>query len=129
MIRKIFHFFDRLEDKVRSRLSHAPLMYALIGGTGVVLFWRGVWHMADDINMNSIISTIIGIIIMLITGVFVSSFIGSRIIMSGLLGEKKIAEKTGDEIRTEESQIKNIQETLNKVEEELTQIENKIENK
>jgi hypothetical protein len=129
MIRKIFHFFDRLEDKVRSKLSHAPLMYALIGGTGVILFWRGIWHMADDANMNSTISTIIGIVIMLITGVFVSSFIGSRIIMSGLLGEKKIAEKTGDEIRTEESQIKNIQETLDKVEEELAQIENKIENK
>jgi len=129
MTKKLFHFFDKLEDRIRAKLSHAPLAYALIGGVGVVLFWRGVWHMADDISMNSILSTIIGLVILLLTGVFVSSFIGSRIIMSGLLGEKKIAEKTEDELKMEESQIKDIQKTLNKVEQELEQIEAKIDKK
>jgi hypothetical protein len=127
IFKKILHFFDRLEDKVRSRLSHAPLIYALVGGVGVVLFWRGVWHLADDINMSSLISTLLGLIILLITGVFVSTFVGNRLIMSGIRGEKKLAEKTEEEIETEESQIKDIKKTLNKVEEELAHIESHID--
>ena len=126
-IKRIVHFFDKLEDKVRSKLSHAPIIYALVGGTGVVLFWRGVWHMADDANVSSVLSTIMGLAILLMTGVFVSSFIGSRLILSGLLGEKKIAEKTEEELQTEESQIKNIQKTLNKVQEELAHLESHMD--
>jgi len=30
---------------------------------GVVLFWRGVWHTADDYNMSSLLSLIIGFIV------------------------------------------------------------------
>lgn len=124
--KKIEHFFDRLEDKIRARLSHSPILYALLGGIGIVLFWRGVWHIADDLNLNSVVSIIIGGIILLATGVFVSSFIGSRLIISGLSGEKKLAEKTEEEIETEEDQIRKMQNTLNKVEEKIEIIESEI---
>jgi hypothetical protein len=87
-----------------------------------------VWHMADDINMNSVLSTIIGLVILLMTGVFVSAFVGNRLILSGLLGEKKLVEKTEEEIETEESQIKDIRKTLNKVEEKIADIESHLEN-
>ena len=43
MIRKIVTFFDKLEDKIRIRLSHKPILYSIIGGIGIVLFWKGVW--------------------------------------------------------------------------------------
>ncbi len=122
---RIFHFFDKLEDKTRAKLSRTPLLYALLGGVGVVLFWRGVWHLADDIGMSSIISTILGALILLITGVFVSAFIGNRLIISGLYGEKKLAEKTSEEIETEESQIRKLQNTLEKVEKEVEKLAEK----
>ena len=128
-MKKILHFFDRLEDKTRARLSRSPLLYAIFGGVGIILFWRGIWHLADDINMSSIISIIIGAIILLTTGVFVSTFIGNRLIISGLSGEKKLAERTEEEIETEEQQIQKLQNTLNKVEEQVTRIESEIENK
>ena len=35
-------FFDRLEDKIRARLSRAPILYALIGAVGIILMWKGV---------------------------------------------------------------------------------------
>jgi hypothetical protein len=126
MIKNILIFFDKLEDKIRGRLSHAPLMYALVGGVGVILFWRGIWHMADDISMSSTLSAIIGAIILLMTGVFVSAFVGNRLILTGLRGEKKLAEKAGSEIRTEESQIEDLQKSMSKIEKELETIEQEI---
>lgn len=125
-MRKILHFFDKLEDKTRAKLSHAPLLYALIGGVGVVLFWRGVWHLADNVGLGAMLSALIGALILLVTGVFVSSFIGNRLIISGLSGEKKLTEKTKEEIDTEESQIRKLQSTLDRVEKEVEKIEEEI---
>lgn len=122
-------FFDKLEDKIRMKLSHSPILYAFIGGVGIVLFWRGIWHIADDINLSSIISLIAGAIIMLITGVFVSEFIGNKLIISGLVGEKKLAEKEESEIKTEEQQLKNLQNTLERLEKKLEHIDQEVEKK
>ena len=127
MTRKILKFFDKLEDKTRGKLSRAPIFYAFLGGVGIVLFWRGVWHIADDINLGSITSIIIGSIILLVTGVFVSAFIGSRLIISGLSGEKKLAEKEASEIKNEETQLKNLQNTLNRVDRKLSHLESDLE--
>ena len=93
MMKKIIKFFDKLEDWVRGKLSHYPILYALIGGVGIVLFWRGVWHVADEMSLGSWTSIIISLILLLMTGLFVSFFIGHYIIFSGLKQEKKIEEK------------------------------------
>lgn len=127
LIKKMVKFFDKLEDKMRGKLSHYPIIYAFVGGVGVVLFWRGVWHIADDVNIGSVISIIIGSIILLVTGVFVSAFIGSRLIITGLSGEKKLAEKEENEIKSEEIQLKNLQTTLNRVDKKLSHLESHLE--
>lgn len=129
MIKKIVRFFDKLEDRIRGRLSHNPILYAIIGGIGIVLFWRGVWHTADDIGIGSITSLIVGTTILLLIGVFVSAFIGNRLIISGLAGEKKLEEKEKSEIETEETQIKNLQKAVTRLEEKLEHIDNDIEGK
>ncbi len=140
MTKKIIHFFDRLEDKARAKLSHSPLLYAFLGGIGIVLFWRGVWHTTDFLTavlweqtpftlseiIDGPLSFLIGTIILLVTGVFVSAFIGNRLIVSGLSGEKKLAEKTQEEIETEEAQIKKLQMTLNRVEEKIDKLEPEV---
>lgn len=127
--KKLVKFFDRLEDKIRAQLSHAPIIYAFLGGIGVVLFWRGVWHTADDLNLGSVLSLVIGVTILLLTGVFVSAFIGNRLIISGLSGEKKLEEKEQSEIETEEEQIKKLQSILNKVETKVSHLEDDIHKK
>lgn len=123
------NFLDKIERKVRGKLSHYPIFYAFVGGIGVVLFWRGIWHTADDLNMGSLISIIIGVTILIITGIFVSSFIGNQLIISGLVGEKKIAEKEEGELQTEEMRLKNLQSTLSRLEKKLDHIDKEVEEK
>ncbi len=133
----IIRFFDRLEDKIRGRLSRFPIIYGIVGGIGVVLFWRGVWHTADLIAqwflvgfpvfsfqlIDGPLSFLIGTIILLSTGLFVSSFIGSSILLSGLRGEKKISEKTEAEVKAEETEIQRIERELKKIETSIEEIE------
>jgi hypothetical protein len=126
-LKKLIHFFDKLEDRIRGKLSHYPIVYALIGGIGVVLFWRGVWHTADDLNVNSTISLVAGSVILLMTGVSVSAFIGKKLIISGLTKEEKLTEEEKREIQTEETQIKNLQNSLKKLEEKIDHIDEDIE--
>lgn len=143
MVKKIIHFFDKLEDKMRGKLSRYPILYAFIGGIGVVLFWRGVWHTTDFLIgiilkttevttlglVDGPLSLILGTILLLVTGVFVSAFVGNRLIISGLSGEKKLAEKAESEIETEEAQIKKLQSTLDRVEKDVAKIESELEKK
>ena len=126
LIKDLVKFFDKAEDKVRGILSHYPIIYGFLGGIGVVLFWRGVWHISDEANLGSIASIVLGSVILLITGVFVSTFIGNKVIISGLAGEKKFSEKTAEEIREEESKIDNLQESLDRVEKKLSELEAEV---
>ena len=135
-MKKILEFFEQTENIIRRKLSRYPIIYALIGGTGVVLFWRGIWHTADDMSMSSSISLIAGIVILLVAGLLVSEFIGNKLIISGLVGEKKLTEKEGGkieteekEIETEETQLRNLQNTLNKLEKKLDHIDEDLEKK
>lgn len=143
----IYRFCDKLEDHVRGYFSHYPIIYALIGGIGIVLFWRGVWHTVDFImfkistrsmELTSIdlnyglwwdgpLSLLAGAIILLMTGVFVSNFIGNEILISGLKGDKKIAEKTEKELREEESELMRIKNEVDETLARLKALQEKLE--
>lgn len=142
MYKAILRFFDRLEDKVRGFLSHYPVLYGFMAGFGIVLFWRGVWHTVDTLHLyffqfyrNTTLdwnevpwwdgpaSLLAGSLLLLISGAFVSSFIGNEIIISGLRGEKKLTEKTENEVRTEVGAIADIKERLGDISGRLEKIE------
>jgi MFS superfamily sulfate permease-like transporter len=137
MFKKIAIFFDKLEDKVRGRLSHKPILYAFVGGVGVVLFWRGVWHTADWLSYyflhrqtqlspldlinltDGLLSLVIGTVLLLMTGLFVSTFIGNEIIISGIKGEKKLTERTEEEITKERVSLQDIRLEVKEIKEIL----------
>lgn len=129
MTHRIFKFFDKLEDRVRSFLSRRPILYATIGGIFIVLFWRGVWQTADMFELNPLISFILSIIILLLTGLFVSFFIGDRLLLSGLKYEKKLTEKTEAEIKTEMDVLNEIRAKIEKMEKDVEIIKNERVNK
>lgn len=119
-MKKIFHFFDKLEDNIRATLSKHNILYAFIGGVAIVLFWRGVWHTADAIPfLTGPVSILISVTVLLLTGLFVSFFIGDEIIISGLKKEKRLDEKVASEVKTELDVLNNIQKRLDSIEKEL----------
>ena len=117
---KVIRFFDKLEDKVRAALSRRPIIYTLIGGVAIVLFWRGVWLIADELPfMTGFVSLIISVAVLLLSGLFVSFFIGEEIIISGLKKERKLFEKTESEIKAEADILNQIKIKIEKIEEDL----------
>lgn len=113
MFKKVLRVFDRFEDVVRGGLSRKPFLYAFVGGTATVLFWRGVWMTADMFpSLNGPVSILVSVIIMLATGLFVSVFVGDAIIFSGLKKEKKLIEKTESEVESEMERLKKIQSEM-----------------
>jgi len=129
MLKGIIHFFDKIEDKVRGRLSHYPIIYAIVGGIGIVLFWRGVWHIADTFDVSGPTSLILGVAMLLVTGLFVSFFIGESIIITGIKREKKVVEKTENEIEEETASLLEMKKDVKKIEHDMEELIEAIEKK
>jgi hypothetical protein len=147
MVHSLYKFFDSLEDKIRAWFSRRPIFYAFIGGIGIVLFWRGVWHTVDAMmdyffltSPSSLtpvfagswpwwdgpLSLALGSIMLLSMGVFVSEFIGNEIIISGLRREKKLADQTEDEVQQEAETIKQISIQIEQISQKLHRLEKHI---
>lgn len=122
LIKGFVKYFDHFETKIRHNLSRVPIFYAFLGSIGVVLIWRGVWGIADEIHMSNIASVVIGFFISISTGLFVSFFVGDQIIISGIKKEKRIDEKTEREIRKEGSTLKEIKKDLKEIKEDIEEI-------
>ncbi len=127
-MRSLLKFFDKFEDRTREELSRVPIVYGVIGGTALVLFWRGIWHSADILEQSGGIVGILftaplsvglSAVVLLATGLFVSFFIGDRIILSGLTHEKKIEEKTESEVRAEGTLLLDMYKKLEHIEKEI----------
>ena len=127
MVRPIVRMFDKLEDKVRGSLSHYPITYAFIAGVGIVLFWRGVWHTADLFEfMTGPVSLFIAVVILLLTGLFVSFFVGDTIIIAGIKRQKKVAERTEQEIETEKEELDQIRFMMDQMRRDMEEIKNSL---
>ena len=133
---RVVNFFDKLEDNVRGHLSHYPVIYTIIGGIAIVLFWRGVWHTADLLQgqggvigflFSPVVNMIIVAIVLLMTGLFVSYFIGDTILMSGLKGEKKVADKTRKDVKEEEEKLGQLRSTIKDMKKEVDEIKTIVE--
>ncbi len=138
IIDSIYYLFDKMEDHIRARLARHPFVYTFIGGAGVVLFWRGIWHIADVLEKSSVLggylfsplgSVIVSVIVLLSTGLFVSVFIGDSIIMSGIKHDKKIIEKTIEDVDSEKVDIEKVLHALVAMKTELEALEHKARTK
>lgn len=90
--------------------------------------------MADVLQTTSLLgatlfspigSLILGVIVLLSTGLFVSAFIGDSIIMSGIRHDKKIIEKTIEDVETEKTDLEKMLVAINEMQRELAVLEGK----
>ncbi len=134
MVKKVLHYLDKVEDRIRARLSRYPIFYTLIGGVAIVLFWRGVWITADQIAQNippelmwldGPISVGVSTFILLITGLFLSFFVNDTALIASMKQEKKIVEKTEAEVKEETGTLKHIEEQIQHLEESINNLDNK----
>ncbi len=123
LFKKIYSFFDKVENKVRNILSHHPIFYALLGSIATVSIWRGIWEMSDRINLDPAISLFGGILLSIITGLFVSFFIGENIIISGMKKEKRLDEKTEEEIKKEATVLDDIKKDIEYIKSKLDNLD------
>lgn len=137
----------KLERKIRGRLSHYPKLYALIVGTGIILFWRGIWHTADSVHTyiehyklassvdftmapwwDGPLSIAVGLFVLYFTGAFVSSFIGNELILSGLRGERRLTEQTEEETQNEVRAVADIKEEISILSQKMELLEKQMHN-
>lgn len=143
---KLFLSINKFFKGARGKLSHYPIVYAIVGAVGIILFWRGVWHTADFLPMfflnnygesslnyailwDSLISLFVGFILLLFTGLFVYDFVGAKIISSEIKTEEKIAEKTEAEEKSETKRLEEIEKKFDEVTSHLDEHLEKIEKK
>lgn len=67
-------------------------------------------------------------LILLMTGLFVSNFIGERIVISGLKKEKKVTDKTEMEVDKEEYEIRSMRVKINQIAKNIEELKNNIKN-
>lgn len=123
-MKKLVTFFDKLEDKIRIKLSHSPILYSLIGAVGIILLWKGVWEVAELVPaLHGFGSIVLGMVILLASGLLVSFFIGDSIILSGFKREKKLVDKTEKEIlQAEKTQTTEILAKLEHLERDIHEL-------
>lgn len=146
---KLISSIKKFLKGIREKLSSHPVIYAAIGAIGVILFWRGIWHIADFFSIflygyaeakpdyidlvDSLISAVIGFGLLLFTGLFVTDFIGTQIISSNIKTEEKMVEKTEQAEKIEEERISELESKLDEfaghMDKHLENIEKKIDQK
>ena len=79
---------------------------------------------ADSFSfMTGPITFLISIVILFSTGVFVFHFVSDQIIISGLRQEKKLIEKTEEEVKLETVTLREIHTLLQKIEKQLDEFD------
>lgn len=136
------NIFKKFEDKVlkiqlknRAFLSRHKFIYSLLGATGVVLYWRGVWHTVDILEswggwysfiFSSVGSLVLGVLILSFGGILVQELIGTDTIVSGLKKQKRDIDKTVEELIKEEATHKQEKELIKEMDLHLHKIDKRL---
>ena len=138
-------FLRKAEASLRAKLRKYPPLYALVGGVGIVLFWRGVWYGADYLYaffapasaaaggislgwpniVDGGISFLAGSVLLLSTGLFVSELAGSETVLREEKKEEQVVMQEAKEVKEVEqksSELLSVEAEIRHIEDELKEI-------
>ena len=120
-------FFLNFEHKSRKYFEKHPFVQAFLAGVGVILFWRGIWEVADKLNVGPFLSILIGILVLVSIGLFVHTFVGNAIIIKNTEKEKQFEQKARKDIGTVQTEILEEEVTLYHLVKKIESLEKKID--
>lgn len=118
----------KIESAARKFFEFIPFTHAFLAGVGVILFWRGVWEVADIIMLDPVASILLGIAILGGIGLFIQTFVGNAIIIKNVEREGKIEKSTSKKISQVESEVEREEMTLQKLSQKIDKLNTKIDN-
>lgn len=122
----VTNIFLRIEERARTYFERVPFLHAFLGGVGVVLFWRGVWEIADRMRIDPIVSIIVGSLLLGSIGLFLHTFVGNAIIIKNVEKDKRMTTKAEHEIAAVEKDIKKEEVTLEQLSAKIDRLEQVI---
>lgn len=125
---KIFkNTFLKIEEKARKYFEQFPFIHAFLAGVGVILFWRGVWEIADIRQLSPTASIIWGVLILSGIGLFIHTFIGNAIIIKSVKHEIDLEKESRKEVREVEKEMTKEEITLAHLSTKLDDLSKKID--
>lgn len=119
----VTNIFLQIEERARTYFERIPFVHAFLGGVGVVLFWRGVWEIADRMRIDPIASIVIGSLLLGAIGLFLHTFVGNAIIIKNVEKDKRMTKKAEHEIASVEKDVKKEGVTLDQLSAKIDRLE------
>ncbi len=119
----VTNIFLRIEERARTYFERFPFAHAFLGGIGVVLFWRGVWEIADRMRIDPIVSIVVGSLLLGCIGLFLHTFVGNAIIIKNVEKDKRMTKKAEHEIAAVEKDVKKEEVTLDQLSAKIDRLE------
>lgn len=116
-----------IEESARKFFERFPFSHAFIAGVGVILFWRGVWEIADIIKLDPIASVLLGIILLGGIGLFIQTFVGNAIIIKNVKKEEQLEKQTERKVEQVEQEISTEEVNISKLTEKIDELSKKID--
>ncbi len=119
--------FLKIEERARRAFEEYPFIHAFLAGIGVVLFWRGVWEIADINNLDPVVSIILGVLILGGIGLFIQTFIGNTLIIKKIKHEVEMEKENKKEVKQFENEIIKEEITLNHLFTQINELKEKVD--
>jgi hypothetical protein len=126
-MKHITNIFLQIEHNAREFFEQFPYIQAFFAGVGFVLFWRGVWEIMDQMNLDPILSIVIGSLLLGAIGLFLHTFVGNAIIIKHVEIDKSMDRVTKREMFKVEAEVHEEEVTLSELSLALKRLEEKID--
>ncbi len=116
-----------IEETARKFFERIPFMHAFLAGVGVILFWRGVWELADIQKLDPIASIILGSFLLGGIGLFIQTFVGNSIIIKTVKKEERTEKQTEKKAELALEEVEREEITLIQLSKKIDELNNKID--